>query len=315
MTDTVKIRIYRTELEDDYQNLLEQRLGISDITRKKNGLMVFMWEVGNMKIRLDERALWIEGSLTKYSVGDNLKSADKEQLKAAIDKLGDILGVDLYKGVVTRLDIAANIRTMYPVKEYYPFLINLSRLNRNELHNGLSFGNTLRYVSFYDKIKEMKRKKEVEVDDAFVNQHILRYECKYTAVGLAILLKVKNPTLQYVFNRYNDILLHWKNTFDSIDKGRQVCEPTSEMFSVRGGLETYFAIKGIISDGGLKKVLDMIDIAKGRKYFDRYPNQSSNMKSRLKKIMASTLYFQNSKLVEELEAKVTMIYQYALARC
>lgn len=315
MIDTIKIRIYTTELEDNYQDLLKKRLGTPKSSKQENAMNEFKWVVGNMKIRLDERALWIEGSLTKFSVGDNLKSADKEQLKAAIDKLGDILGVDLYKGVVTRLDVAANIRTVYPVKEYYPFLVDLSRLNRNELNNGLSFGNTLRHMSFYGKIKEMRMKREVQVDEMFINENVLRFECKYTPAGLTYYLKVKKPTVRLVFEKYNDVLGLWKDAFASVYKMRDAYEPTFEMFSVKGGFDTFLMIKGMEAIGGLKKALNMVDVAKGRKYFCRYPNQSTNIKNRLKKIMASTQYFKNSKLVEELETKIAMIYQHALARC
>lgn len=315
MIDTIKIKIDTTELEEDYQYTLEQKLGIPEYTFKKNGTKVFRWEVDNMMIRLDNMGLLVQGSLTKYSVGDNLKSADKDQLMSAVERLGVLLGIDLYKGIVKGVDIAANIRTVYPVKEYYPFLVDLSRLNRNELHNGLSFSNTLRYVSFYGKIKEMKRKRGVEVDEAFVNENILRFEYKHTPKSLIGMLKVKEPTVQYLFERYNDIVLFWKDAFESVEKMNDVCEPTFEMFSVKGGFDTFLMMKGIEAIGGLRKALNMVDVAKGRKYLCRYPNQSTNIKKRLKKIMASTQYVRNSKLVEELEEKIAMIYQHALARC
>ena len=171
MIDTIKIKIQKEELPDNYNRFLDSILDDKEETRKENGLSSIRGRVKNFRISIDDRELVLEGSLTKYAIGDNLKSADKEQLEKAIQDLGNELNINLFLGRVTRLDLAGNIVTKYPVEEYYRLLIDLNRLKRQEQSNGLSFGNSSRYLSFYGKIKEMKRRHVHNIDEAFIFSH------------------------------------------------------------------------------------------------------------------------------------------------
>lgn len=305
MIDTIRIRIDGESMQHTEKSYLLSILKDKQV-EKENGMVVVRGKVKNMNIKLDNMGLVVMGSLTKYALGDNLKSADKGQLTDAIEDLGKILNLNLKEGVVTRLDIGSNLRTIHPVKEYYPYLIDLSKFNRNELHNGISFFNTTTEVVFYGKIREMKRKREVVIDEIFKDQHILRYEYQLRAERLQTILKKVRPTVADIIQNYNHFVFMWQTMFKCITKKGRVVEPVFEVFTKRGLYDRYLMAKGIESSGGLAQVLKDIEIGKGRGWFNKYPNAATNLKVRMKKVMSSPQLVQKSTLVGELEDKIQL---------
>jgi len=309
MIDTIKIKIETDELPENYTDHLQSVLGGRQI-EMENGMTKYRGLLKNMQVTLDNWGLTIEGSLTKYAVGDNLKSAELLALVDAVYDIGGILKVDLGGGEVKRLDIAGNIRTIHPVAEYYPFLVDLSKHVRNELHNGLSFSNSLREVSFYGKIKEMKRKRDVILDGAFKHENILRFECRTRSRGLRSFLKNSKPTVNDIISEYYAFVEMWQATFNSITKKGVLYEPSSEIFTRKGAFDKFLMAKGVEALGGLEGVLKMIKFAKGRGEFKKYPNASTNLRARMKSLMETPHLVEKSDLIKELEDKVTMV-----ARC
>ncbi|MBB6273140.1 hypothetical protein HDF26_003600 [Pedobacter cryoconitis] len=308
MIDTIKIKIPKEELPDNYNRFLENILQDKEEIRKDNGLFSLKGKLSNFRVSVNDRELVIEGSLTKYAIGDNLHTADKEQLEQAIYSLGNILNIDLQKGKVTRLDIAGNIITKYPVEEYYQLLIDLNRLKRKDESNGLSFGNNSRYLSFYGKITEMKRRRDI-IDDTFGTSNILRYEYRYSRKkSLSEFLKISNPTVEDIFKNYDHIISSWVHVFALINKKRDFLEPPEDLFSKRGEFDKFLKRKGIEALGGTKEVLGMIEIAKRRKYLNKYPNEASNLKKTVKTLMGGPPdVMQKSTLVQELEEKIELV--------
>jgi hypothetical protein len=305
MIDTIKIKINAEDIQQSNKAYLKSIL-VDKQVEKENGMTVVRGSIKNMKVKLDNRALTVMGSLTKYAVGDNLKSADKEQLKAAVEDLSKKLTVNLNSGIVRRIDVGSNLLTKYPVDEYYPFLIDLSKFNRNELHNGISFFNSTTEVVFYGKIREMKRKRDVMIDELFKDQHVLRYECQLGPERMQSILKIKKPTVADVFHNYSELVMFWGVMFECITKKGVVLEPLPEIFDKRGLYDRHLMVKGIESSGGLAKVLRDIDVGKGRGWFKKYPNVATNLRGRMKKLMCSPQLVKKSTLVCELEGKIQM---------
>lgn len=315
MIDTIKIKIKKEDLPTNYKILLESILDDKEEVNKENGLSSLRGRLSNFRITINDRELAVEGSLTKYAIGDNLHFADKEQLRLALCNLGQELNINLFQGMVTRLDLAGNIITKYPVEEYYHFLIDLKRLKRQEQSNGLSFGNDSRHVSFYGKIKEMKYKRDTDIDEDFINRNILRYEYRYSRKkSISDFLKINAPVVNDIFENYNLFIKSWIETFEAINKKRDILEPSADLFLKKGEFDRFIKRKGVEALGGTMEVFKMIEIAKKRKYLSKYPNAATNIKRGIKDLMIGPLYLmQKSTLVEELEQKIKFIGFCALS--
>lgn len=305
--DTIKIRIYREDIPEVFYRGFFEHYEFDTRFSKRTGMMTYHTEIKNFQVRLDDRQLVLEGSLTKFAIGDNLKTADLVQLYEGIAELGKELRVDLFRSEVLRLDIAGNIITKYPVKEYYSLLIDLPRFKRNEMNNGLSFSNSTAYVSFYGKIQEMKGKRSTFVDDFFSNANVLRFECKFNSRSFEQYFNLRKPTLNDVFENYDKFISQWQRIFKAIVKAQDALHPSTELFSVKGNFERFLKIQGIEKLGGLRVALDLIELGKKRGYLTKYGNEASNLKGKLKKLMKLPQLVQKSTLVEELEQKVDFV--------
>jgi hypothetical protein len=315
MIDTIRITIQRETLPDNYIDSLEPKLVNSEFSIRKDGSIKLTGNIRNFFVSVNNSTMVLYGSLTKYAMGDNLKSADKSELRDAVKNLGKELGIDLFQAGIGRLDIGGNIITKYPTDEYYPLLIDINRLNRKIEPNGLSFGNTVRYVSFYGKIKEMASDRNINIDKDFISTNILRYEYRLMRKKtISSFLKIANPTVEDIFNNYDYLVTSWVKIFNSIHKNKDLLEPPLDLFLKRGEFDRFIRRKGIESIGGAEHVLKMIQIAKARKYFVKYPSEVSNLKRNVKKLMNGPSHLmKKSTLINELEDKIHSISFCALS--
>jgi len=181
MIDTLTAIIKHNDLPSNYHIFLNNKLS-NDIfheTGVTHGMPKVLGRYKNLKISLTGQGLKINGSLTKCIIGDNLKTIYKEEVIEFFNHLNQEFNVDFFKSKVTRVDVAGNFFTKYPIKEYTDCLYDLKYFDRCEQQNGLSYLNGNRSVVFYDKLKELKKKDKVQIDPIYLDKNILRYECRF----------------------------------------------------------------------------------------------------------------------------------------
>lgn len=208
MYDTVKFCLNCLEREKEY--LLSQ----FDFQQDTNvRYECWSYQLDNLIIKIYNSSITIEGSLAKFCYGDNLHLLRREEIKQAIDLLGNILLLDINSAHVTRIDIAADFEMSHNIKEYLPFLGNYSRHKRN-----LCKGTTLYYISkshtcvFYDKGKELQGKDGAE-------SCLLRFESRWLN-SLSTQLEWKNITGETLSDPYfyRHIIQLWGKNYFNIKK-------------------------------------------------------------------------------------------------
>jgi len=302
--DTFKGKIRSTELTEDDFIRIEKKLSKKRIIINEENHKTIRGFVGNINITLDYRGLWIEGSLPKYVHGTNQKTLSLNETASAFQHLGADLGIDLLEARIERVDIAENIITSYPVQEYYPILMHCKHFKRNELDNGLGFRSRNRYISFYGKMQEVKKRKEVP-DEVLIGKNVLRYELRYlNNKSISSYMGIKSINLRSLLKNYKKLVEGWYSTFNSIMKMQKTMDFDHSIFQQKGLFDHYLKVKGIEAFGGMGEIIKAVHSAKANGYLQGYSNKSSYTINRLQNFYYNNKIGACSDLGKELEQKV-----------
>lgn len=224
--------------------------------------------------------------------------------------------MDLFQGVVCRLDLAANLLMKHPTKVYSQFLLDIPLFNRIQVLDGVSFRNTQREVAFYDKIMEMKNDSYAVVEEELSSKNILRLEYRFkNKSAVSRMMKLKNPTVKQVLENYNNLVITWVDIYKKIYKKKDILQFPNGVFSKTRLLRDYLMVKGIESEGGTEAILDMINLSKTMGHLNQYPNVTTNLKKSIRDLMDKPLpVLRHSRLIEELGKKVGIVGYHALDR-
>lgn len=139
--------------------------------------------LGNLTIIATPRRLLVQGSLTKYALGNNAETMRRQDVERAAKSLENALHVPLSAARVLRLDVSFVLPMQQQITAYIDELgemPNAARLlQRGEPGTSLyyDFGKrkTTRQIVFYDKAAEMIAKGDT-IPEIFVNSYLLRIE-------------------------------------------------------------------------------------------------------------------------------------------
>lgn len=229
-------------------------------TEDRNRPGRYWYKLDNLAIGIDRYSVRINGSLSKYYHGSNLKTLTRKEVRAALEKLGETLHLPIDVAKVIRIDTAANFIMTEPPELYYSRLGELKRYYRNGYH-GLTYHQDRREVAFYDKTKEMIAKRE-SIPDLYSNRHILRYEVRYLQ-SLPALLNVPEVTAKslYQYRFYQNMVNRWEQSFIDIDKTTPIA-PAMDKVRSKTDLYTWGILQGLKSEGELKVLETITELQK-----------------------------------------------------
>lgn len=310
MIDTVKIIIDTIDIPLYYNQFL-LNLDTHSIKKNHKNEITITGYVKNFQVTLDNWGVRVEGSLTRYIFGDNFKSATQQQLMNGVMQLSQETQLNLMNGKISRLDVAENILTKFPVPEYFDGLAEIRYFKRYQFPTTLKYGGLSRYITIYDKIAESKKKK-VEVDDMLKGKNFLRYEVSYpNHKALCKLLKIHKCSFSDIFLNYSKIIDEWLRLFNKIEKKTDALSFDFENLKTSKDIFKQLQIQGVIRLNGLSEVLKMIDVGKQRGYFKSHPNVATNIRSSLKNLMKTPNLVKDSPLNQELSKKISLIHFHA----
>lgn len=117
----------------------------------------------NLRIKIFDNGVHINGSLTKYIAGTNLYTPSYFEIKEALLEIGETLKVDIREGTISKIDIANNFRMNEPVPLY---LNDIWTCPRTKLmfyfDESITFRNYSLSLKFYDKLKQMMKKNKMD---------------------------------------------------------------------------------------------------------------------------------------------------------
>ncbi|MEJ7694235.1 hypothetical protein [Daejeonella sp.] len=304
MLDTIKIHIspsYLTpELSQHFRNILENQ----GYNRGEYG-ETYSGTLKNIRVKVNDGGITVEGSLPKYINGNNQLTLTKEQAEEGIKKLGEELRLPLMEGKVKRLDTGAPIISDLTAKELYQVCGEAPRFNRLEQNSGLYYAQTKRYMALYDKGNELKKGEQLL--DAFKGKHVLRYEYRWLChQTLAKDLGLTEVLMKDVFANYDILIKKWASAFLMIVKNHDMITFNAEAFKDTASFNNQILIQGVERVGGLQAVLQAINVAKDRGDFGK-TNNLSYLKRKYTTLMTHPVLSEKSPVGKEVEDKVKAI--------
>ena len=153
--DTVGFRMPIT-----YEEFVKVAERLSNI--KKHGTYL-EGNAKNFRVILRLKGIYLVGSVATFLYGTNLHTLTNEEIPLAIYKLGEILGLDLFKAQVVSLDLAQTYHTCENPAFYFDCLGLHPTLDRHTKIGSLYYGFRTdrrrilpKQLCFYDKNAEIK---------------------------------------------------------------------------------------------------------------------------------------------------------------
>lgn len=179
-----KVKIWLSRYGDNLPRSLE---GYLDNTREMidtttGEIIGCRGKIDNLSIALFRGGMSINGSISKYFLGDNIQTLSRRDTKRAIEKLSDRLHLDISEGKPTELEFGANLMLANPIHEYLIRLGEMPRLVRNtfapsSIYYQYKGKNKPKEFAFYDKIADAEAK-GMDIPTGFAEANLLRYEMR-----------------------------------------------------------------------------------------------------------------------------------------
>ncbi|MGQ7867830.1 phage/plasmid replication domain-containing protein [Sunxiuqinia sp. sy24] len=199
-------------------NFLSQIPHELEITSKgiEYGIPFIRGKIRNLKIRITKSKIKIEGSIHVFYKGNNLDAMTFKEYIEAMELLKECLELPLEMARVSRLDFSGNMKVKHDPAAYFNYFGQKSRFRKSVLDNGVIYGSEEKGLIFYDKIREMKRKREV-IPEYFKGKNIMRFEIRFTR-KLGKTFHVPELQVMHLMDRsfFNKLCLMWRQEFKSL---------------------------------------------------------------------------------------------------
>ncbi len=164
--------------ESSVRERIYENINMSRTTEFIDGSVTMEGYLKNCRVKIADKGLSITGSLSKYFTGSNYNELSIDTTEQAIEMMSDELKIPLKDSHVRRFDIACNMIMDYKPEAYYLYLGEKKSYCRSEREHSLYYLNSLRKITFYDKIAESKAKKEF-IPPELRDLNLLRFELGY----------------------------------------------------------------------------------------------------------------------------------------
>ena len=219
MIDTINIYTKSYDILESFDiNLLENYTEHNG----KHG-KYFKGYIGNFRVTYSTNNLSLNGSLTKFLLGNNVQNMSRGQITESFKKLESKLGFEIGNFRISRIDLAVTFEMKSIVPIYLESLIELPRYETRAYGDQTkSFTNKSKTITFYDKVEQFNKDKSgsklTELD--MNSDNLLRYELQIKKAN-KLLGKVTVNELNN--DKYLKKLVNmWKNDFHKIKKNRKL---------------------------------------------------------------------------------------------
>lgn len=178
MYDTLKL-VLTNEFNPSF-NFLENLPSTIDIYFHgiEYGTPVVKAKIRNLKVNIKTSRVVIEGSFHVFCKGENITPMHFDEFRMSVAELESLTAYPVRLARVSRLDFSGNFLVKHPVALYFNFFCQKSRFQKIVLDGGIRYSSEEKELIFYDKLKEMK-KKRTPIPQYFQNKNVLRFEVRY----------------------------------------------------------------------------------------------------------------------------------------
>lgn len=180
------------------------------------GIPYMKGNLRNLKIRITKSKIKIEGSIHVFCKGNNLESMNFHEFIETIELIQAMLNLPIHDARVSRLDFSGNILLKNSIEAYFNYFGQKSRFKKQIFDNGISYNSEELFLVFYDKIKELKHKRE-SIPEYFQGKNVMRFEMRFMR-KLGKSFQVSELTLSKLIEPafFNQLCLKWRQEFKSV---------------------------------------------------------------------------------------------------
>lgn len=277
----------------------------------KNGYTFYSGFLNNLKVKINmQDIVLIEGSLTKYYFGNNIKHLHTEEIGYAFQKLEDEIHLKLDDAEVKSIEFGRCFFMNDPIVNYIKDLGDAdSYTDFGRYRNSITYFKRNQKLLLYDKLKECKMKR-VKIPDFAKDNYVLRveiallnrlpdfFERNKITIELLRDTSFQSELLYFWFNEYRKI-----NPLESLN-----FMPGFEPNNPRE-LKNAILYKGLESFGGKERFNNELDRIRARlirnnNWSNSYDTAHYRMRAEVRKISKYQSYFEFSNLLDELDRKM-----------
>jgi hypothetical protein len=268
---------------------------------KEKGKYHLGWLEG-YTVNVYEHEIYMFGSLSKFYYGSNTCTLNRKDTQKAVEKLSNLLHIDINRAKVVRMDIATVIQVKYFPCSYFFYMGDKHRFSRYFYKNTLYYDTDQRQLIFYDKIQELADN-DKKIPDEFIGNKLLRYELRFFKNVKQQLETDRSVTGKMLYDEqfYQSILQRWHDEYKSIKKIRESCLNTNGIKSPKDAASNLFSF--LLQKSGQNIIteylnrLKALDAFSDRKYYSR-------LKTSLNKKIALPKCSQQSEFIKELDQAI-----------
>lgn len=310
MLDTIKMYLPCEDLpKENILKLPEFLADTKETLHKHTGNVSINGKLDNLFIGLNNYAITIAGSITKYRYGNNWGKLSFGEIQKTFESLSDRLNLPVEKAIVTRLDLGTNLLMKYHESLYFGLLDHCPRYQKLPMDNGIYFNQKEKQLAFYGKEKEQKEKGQV-IPELYKNRNTLRYEMRWKK-GLAKQFKTSRLRAENICQEtfYMSLVNSMKDAYFKVKK--QKINPLAiESMRSSKTMTDYLILKGIQAEfGSIGNAFATIDQANKSGVFDN-KMQASRLKQKLSKVYQNPDLTKENDLATELDTKVKEALKY-----
>jgi len=306
---------YSIDLENKLQ-LADKVLNVSDDTGVINYSIGKLVGKTNVEVRIYKNYIRFTLNPVVEIYGSNFYTLSKEEVRRYLIRLQRDLGIDIFKGIIRRLDLQSTLKMIYNPASYFEVLGKHRYLIKSNI-----LGSTLYYNSksktkyktllFYDKFKKEGKNTPLK----FIDGNYLRYEAQYYnkfLKGIAKKLSKEILTVQDLFDDeiYNKLIGYWYEDFEAIYKEQKTMFNANNI-NKPSDIDKLLASEGIKSIGSVEQVYKMIDA--GLLMANKEPSFKSKVKCRVKDIANSKKVIIKTPFLDELESKIKEVFSSVIS--
>ena len=307
MYDKVKFWMDRAIIGEHYPIIANYLDNANTQTNLQTGEVKTFGSLEGLRISIFVGGLSVVGSLPKFLYGNNVYHLDKHAAKTAIEKMSDILHLEISSAIVTGFEFGTNFLMQHPVTEYLTKLGDIPRLSRyNFDQSTLYYKGVGRHQSkvfaFYDKIADAKAKK-MAYPQEWSGANLLRYEMRFNG-RLPKQLKVSEVKASTLSNDsfYRMLVKRYQDTYFSISKQTQIkTNVMSEIKNVSDAFNVFVA--RLINQSGQTQVSDFVNELKNLCVFDDRKNYT-RLKKKIEEIATKSNIMVSDELIKELDDEI-----------
>ena len=310
MLDTIKMYLPCEALPKE--NLLKLPDLITDTKEtfhQHTGKVSISGKLNNLHIGLNDYALSISGSITKYKYGNNWGRLSFGAMQRTFESLSDRLKMPIDRAIFTRLDLGVNLIMNYHEGFYFDLLDHCPRFNKLLMENGVYFNQRQKQLLFYGKETEQKEKGQ-EIPELYKGRHTLRYEMRWRK-GLSKQLNTSSVNVKALCQEpfYMGLVTRMKDAYFKVNK-HKINPLAIESMRSSKTMTDYLILKGIEAEfGSIGNALAYVDKANKSGIFDN-KMQASRLKQKLNGLWKDPDLSIENDLTLELDAKVKEALKY-----